>query len=224
MRPWHSMKRVIASQQLSLRNSNQRKSKNKSLSNSQRRKPEGPSLLILNHLLKGLSKSTTKKDPEFKEVVREVLEEVEAEEAVSVVMVRDHPILVEVRGVTEVTLKVMTSKVTEVEADTAVEVKVEAKAEVNSEVEANIAEEAKAEAEVNLDTDPKQLEKVRSPSKVMRVRLSPIEKKKMIIKESMIMDFREKEEKNGTHMTEEMVQEEVEDSLRVVTEEEMLEI
>ena len=77
MRPCKSTKRVRVSQQLRLRNSNQRKSKKKSPSNSQRRSPESPSLLILNHLLKALSKLTTKNGSVSREVAREGATEVD---------------------------------------------------------------------------------------------------------------------------------------------------
>jgi hypothetical protein len=55
---------------------------------------------------------------------------------------------------------------------------------------------------------------------VTRVKLLLIERKELIIEERKIMDIRASLENNGTHMTEKMVQEEVEDYPREAMEKE----
>lgn len=161
MRPWQSTKKEKASQQLRLRNSNQRKSKNKSPNNSQRRNPRNPSLLILNHLLKGLSKLTTKTEPGHKEEVTEAVtvakEELEvAEEAIEVGI--DPSLQVEVKEEKVMPPKVMTTKSSEVEAAEEV-----TEAEENTVEE--VKEEAKEEAEAKDNIDPKQQVKVKAVPK-----------------------------------------------------------
>ena len=175
MRPCKSTKRVRVSQQLRLRNSNQRKSKKKSPSNSQRRSPESPSLLILNHLLKALSKLTTKNGSVSREVAREEATEVDMKAAeVATEVVIGPTLAVEVNEETE-GAKVMITKNSEVEAAIeAIEV-----IEAVIEVEVNTVEEVKEEAEATeLSTDQKRPTRKELLKALIKVSLLLIERKK----------------------------------------------
>jgi hypothetical protein len=202
----------------SQRNSNKRKSK---IRNPRLLKPERTEDLDqLIHNLKVLNLPKPKKEAEEEKeeavVVSEVPEELVVES--SEVEVKAEAAEAKAEAEVKAEAKEETIKVKVV-------TKLKAQVKVNTDLEvAEVAivvvavETVLAEAVDSINTDPKLKEKKVEPSKVTRVKLLLIERKKLIIEERAITPIKVNPENNGTLMIEKMAPEEEEVTLREATE------